>query len=494
MNTFENDLSLYPEFDEATEGFKDVVQNVGHAIGSAASAVWNAIKAFGAWIAKQMQKLIEWGRELRKKFSKSARTDAKSMRITNDIIHDIESMCDGVNECLINIISLRKVIELKEIKPGVYATTNTDSKEVAKVNSKMAKVLKISGETVNKLKELPTMEATYENTKIIYNCLKDCLDNNRKLTNVLNTISHYDKNRSVRRDTTDALLDKFASVYGHLSKCVIALNNKIKMHESSSKNDKDTNESKEQTKNQSNVSESADIIYESILSKVYEDMYDKTEESVNILFDELDAANEKAIDYDDSLYKTRFNPSKFVITPDALKNFGIPSDRADELFDALCDYMAEKEYITWGKKELHEKIAEHFKETRKITAKEITEFGWRYFNKAAKLLKKATKEGNIDATDIIKKANKKVLQSTNVSLAGKAILEFLGCCVAGAIIGIGYANSFAPLFGPAALTGGRIIMGGEIINGGLVAASNYSKSKRSLNKIASRSSGDEMSH
>ena len=287
MNTFENDLSLYPEFDEATEGFKDVAKSIGSALGNAVKAVGNAIKKFGEWLSNQIHKLIEWGKALKAKFSKSARTDAKSMSMTNDIIHDIETMSDGVSECLINIISLRKVTETKEIKPGVYAPVNTDSKEVTKIHNKMAKVLRTCGETVKKLKELPTMEATYENTKIVYNCLKDCLDNNTKLNNVLNTINRYKNDKNAQRDATDALLDKFASVYGHLSKCVIALNNKIKMHESSNKNDKDTNESKDQTdqtKDQSNVTESVDNTYESILSKVYEDMYDETEESVNAIF------------------------------------------------------------------------------------------------------------------------------------------------------------------------------------------------------------------
>lgn len=234
--------------------------------------------------------------------------------------------------------------------------------------------------------------------------------------------------------------------------------------------------------------ESIEATYESIVTKVYEDLYDEAEESVDKIFDELDTANEKAIDYDATLYSTRYNPSKFVITPNTLKEFGIPSDRTDELFDALCDYMAEKKYITWDRKELHDKIADHFKETRKITAKEITEIGWRYFNNAAKLLKKSAKDGTVDPKEIIERGNKKVLKSAGAGLVGKTVLELVACTAAGVASGLITSIATAPFVGvPAAVWGGRITAGANVISGGVKVAKDYSASKKSLNKVVSRS-------
>ena len=144
-------------------------------------------------------------------------------------------------------------------------------------------------------------------------------------------------------------------------------------------------------------------------------------------FEMLEAACEKAINFDQTIYNTRHNPAKFVITPDTLREAGIPDSRVDEMFDILVDYMADKKYLTWGRKELPEGIAAHIKEERKITARNITEFGWRYFKKAKAMLLKASKSGDgTDINDVVKNANKKALTAANVEVIGKSLLELIG--------------------------------------------------------------------
>ena len=484
MNTFENDLSLYDDFDKATEGFKETLKNIKNAIGNAVKKAKEIVNKFGAWLSKQIRSIVTWIQKQKKLGMKRNEdieaNDERAMILFSEIMEDIEIIDTILYNNLYTICDLRGKTGARDDS----ILSNDEREIVYNAREQMRSVLQTSGTTINKIKDLPKINMSEYLAKILYTSIKNLLDKNSQFGVILDNIEFYREHEILGEQ--EAFLEKFINIYRNLFNCVNLLFYKITIKHFEYTKDNpiviDNNSSK--------TKESADTTYESILSKVYEDMYDETEESVNAIFNELDVANEKAINYDESVYKTRFNPSKFVITPDTLKEMGIPSNRADELFDALCDYMAEKEYITWGRKELHEKITTHFKETRKITAKEITEFGWRYFNKAAKMLKKAVKEKNIDAKDVIKKANKKVLQSTNASLVGKTVLEFLGWCVGGALSGIAFYSSFAPILSTGAISGGRMIMGANIINGGISAARDYSSSKKSLNKVASRSSDD----
>lgn len=214
------------------------------------------------------------------------------------------------------------------------------------------------------------------------------------------------------------------------------------------------------------------------------DVIESTDDSA---FENVEAICEKAINFDQTVYNTRNNPAKFIITPDTLRQAGIPDDRADGLFDMLCDYMAEKKYITWGRKELPEKIAAHFKEVRKITASEITEFGWRYFKKAKALMLKSIKSGG-DGKNIMNEANMKALSSANAGIVGKAVLDMVGYLFL--VIGTATALSAGMLklgVDPATVYNtANISSGVSAAYSGVQVARDYSMSKKSLNKVASR--------
>ena len=204
-------------------------------------------------------------------------------------------------------------------------------------------------------------------------------------------------------------------------------------------------------------------------------------------FEKLETACEKAIDFDKKVYDTRHNPAKFIITPNTLTEAGIPKERADELFDAICDFMAEKKYITCGRKELPEGIAAHFKESRKITAKELTEFGWRYFKKVKAMLLKASKSGDVDDKSIIQNANQKALKAANIEIAAKSALTLIINSAVSLGTGLLTAYSLAPVIGKdIAVSSGRGYAIGGTIGSGIRSAVDYSNSKKSLNKVASR--------
>ena len=481
MDTFSNDLSLYPEFDVANEGLKDVASKVAEKVNNlpVVQTLKKLAKAFGNWLRNRVNDLIALGKKLKqiRDNAKTSISNVKGLGLISDISKNVISMSDGIYQCLLDISDTMKK----------YCPSNDDTAKFNATRQKMQNVLKSLKTTENKIKDLPKIEMDYDTTKTVYTCLNKCLATNSKLQRTVDAIDTLKQNQDAR--TSDKgiwdLLNKFTSLYGNLRRCLQAFDAKLIKHR---QDQEKSNEGKENQNMDNSVNESIEATYESIVAKVYEDLYDEAEESVDKIFDELDAANEKAVDYDASLYSTKYNPSKFVITPNTLKEFGIPSNRADELFDALCDYMAEKQYITWGRKELHDKIAAHFKETRKITAKEITVIGWKYFNKAAKLLKKSAKDGNVDPKEIIERANKKVLKSASVGLVGKTVLELVACSVAGVASGLITSMVAAPIVGtPTAVYAGRITAGINVVKDGAKVVKDYSTSKKSLNKVVSRS-------
>ena len=255
--------------------------------------------------------------------------------------------------------------------------------------------------------------------------------------------------------------------------------------------------------------EDIDDVVEAFMGLNEEELDQAIESISNEEFEYLEAACEKTKGFEKKVYDTRNNPKKFTITPEILKDAGIAEDRADEYFDAMCDFMAEKKYITWGRKELPEKIADHFKEERRITAQDITEFGWRYFKKAkAILLKNKGNDSNI--RDLLDTANHKAIKSANWEILGDMALKIfawylLGGIIAGMVAVPASAIAAAPI--AADLTGmaGDVAQAAaqekltkdivNITNGvhiGTFAgatfktAKDYSENKRQLNRIAAR--------
>ena len=220
MNTFENDLSLYPEFDEATEGFKDVVQNVGHAIGSAASAVWNAIKAFGAWIAKQMQKLIEWGKALKRDKLINPEADAKAHNLSIRISNDISILAQDMDSILTDIAKARETANPYD-KNNSDETIKNSNAEITKGYEKMNTALKKSGEIASELKQLPKMKMSYSTCGAIYNNMKRISDENSNMYKVASSIRSGME--SGRLDSKQKALTRFLNLYGKLRKCTEAL-------------------------------------------------------------------------------------------------------------------------------------------------------------------------------------------------------------------------------------------------------------------------------
>lgn len=216
------------------------------------------------------------------------------------------------------------------------------------------------------------------------------------------------------------------------------------------------------------------------------DVIESTDTSV---FENMEAICEKAINFDQTVYNTRNNPAKFVLTPTTLMEAGIAEDRADKMFDILVDYMAKHKYIVYGRKELPEGIASHFKETRKITASNLTEFGWRYFKKAKAMLLKSSKSGEVSVEkikSIADAANSKALSGAGIEIVGKTMLELVGYIMASVGLGILYTAISMPLAGDAAGHFGRIATGVTSVAGGIQVARDYSESKKSLNKVSSR--------
>lgn len=253
--------------------------------------------------------------------------------------------------------------------------------------------------------------------------------------------------------------------------------------------------------------EDIDDVVEAFMSLNEEELDQAIESISNEEFEYLEAACEKTKGFERKVYDMRNNPKKFIITPDVLKDAGILEDRANEYFDALCDFMADKKYITWGRKELPEKIAEHFKEERRITAQDITEFGWRYFKKAKAVMLK-NKGDTSQLQELLNTANQKAIKSANWEIIGDVVLkifawEILANVIIGAFAGPAsamMANAYsAQVAGNAAQAAAQASMAntvglvgkgagfGTYVGGIVRTAKDYSENKRQLNRIASRS-------
>ena len=252
--------------------------------------------------------------------------------------------------------------------------------------------------------------------------------------------------------------------------------------------------------------EDIDDVVEAFMGLNEEELDQAIESISNEEFEYLEAACEKAKGFERKVYDVRNNPKKFIITPDALKDVGIAADRADDYFDALCDFMAEKKYITWGRKELPEKIADHFKDERKITALDITEFGWRYFKKARALMLK-NKGDNTELQELLNTANQKAIKAANWEIIGDLVLKIFAWCSVGVALSnfvgntassMAYAAMNSQIAGNAAQAMAQANMAsalsgastgvkyGTVAGGAIRTARDYSENKRQLNRIASR--------
>ena len=226
MNTFENDLSLY---DEATEGLKDVATKVGKTIGNAAKAVLDVIKAFGDWLLKQLHKLLEWGKTLKRNKLVNPEADEKAQKMSVEISDEISDLAQTMDSILTDIVKSRASVE--------FGLSKTD-KQNAKANifdnySKMSEALQKSGEIANKLRQLPKMKMSYSTCGRVYINMKKISDNNSKMYKVADTINRESKYGGLHSDyiengkshyiEEDKLLTKFLNLYQKLRKCTEAL-------------------------------------------------------------------------------------------------------------------------------------------------------------------------------------------------------------------------------------------------------------------------------
>ena len=222
-------------------------------------------------------------------------------------------------------------------------------------------------------------------------------------------------------------------------------------------------------------------------------------------FEYLKAACEKAINFDRKVYDTRKNPAKFTITPEILKDAGIAGDRVDEYYDALCDYMAKKKYITCGRNASPEEVASHFKEERRIMASDITEFGWRYFKKA-KIIMLKNKGDKSQLQELLDKANNKAIKSAKWEIIGNLALkifawEILGGILGNLVVGAGAVGSIGKnmkmtgdvmqaidqmTISNATKNIAKGVNYGTLAGGGIKAIKDYYKNLDQLDQIASR--------
>ena len=102
MNTFENDLSLYPDFDEATEGLQDVVGKVAEKVNNlpVVQTLKKLAKAFGDWLLKQLHKLLEWGKALKRNKLVNPKADEKAQKMSVEISDEISVLAQTMDSIL----------------------------------------------------------------------------------------------------------------------------------------------------------------------------------------------------------------------------------------------------------------------------------------------------------------------------------------------------------------------------------------------------------
>mgnify|MGYP006873255167 CR=1 FL=1 len=210
MNTFENDLSLYDEFDVATEGLKEVATKVGKTIGNAAKAVFDVIKSFGEWLSKQLHKLLEWGKALKRNKLVDPEADQKAETLSKEISNEI-FILSGEMYSLLEDIAKEKSNE----------TNNEKSSAVGEIYGKMNKLVGQSGEIAIKLKQLPRMKMSYSVCGAIYNRMKGISDNNSKMYTIVGRINTGIESGAL--DSKQKALTKFVNLYQKLRKCTEAL-------------------------------------------------------------------------------------------------------------------------------------------------------------------------------------------------------------------------------------------------------------------------------
>ena len=245
MYTFENDLSLYDDFDEATEGLKEVIKDkASKGFKGFMNLMHNlkeTLKSFGKWLMDKINRIVDIGKKLRNRNKSSNnesdnnnnndnQTNAEILennkngeKLARSIIDDIDVMSDSVITCLNDITKIRKE---NNVKPETNSAEQPA--EVFKIKAKLASTLMRSVSAINKIKDLPTIEMNYDTTKMIYNWLRDCLDTNSKLTKAMDAITAYGRdNLYVDDDTTVSLVSRFVNVHTKLMVCITQLYNKL---------------------------------------------------------------------------------------------------------------------------------------------------------------------------------------------------------------------------------------------------------------------------
>ena len=228
MNTFENDLSLYPDFDEATEGLKDVVSKVAEKVNNlpVVQTLKKLAKAFGDWLLKQLHKLVELGKALKRNKMTDPKVDKKASDMATGIANDVAVIAASMESILNSIATLNEGSDDAKNDPYTTnkqkeASVNSFGKSTSKCYEQMNETLQKYGEIALKLKQLPRMNMSYETCGRVYGSMKKVCEKNSKMYNIVGRINTGIESGAL--DSKQKALSKFLSLYQKLRKCTEAL-------------------------------------------------------------------------------------------------------------------------------------------------------------------------------------------------------------------------------------------------------------------------------
>ena len=230
MYIFENDLSLYDDFDVATEGLADTIKDKASkgfkGFMNLMRNLKEALKSFGKWLMDKINRIVDIGKRLRRDRIVNPEIDEKANNMAKEIISDITNLASSVDAALHDIADANVQgnrmyhKDLSDEKFGELKKASNETK--AKCYSKINEALQKSGEIANKLKQLPRINMSYSTCGSIYKGLKAISDENSKMYKMASYVD-ASINQSYALDAKQESLHKFLNLYQKLRKCTEAL-------------------------------------------------------------------------------------------------------------------------------------------------------------------------------------------------------------------------------------------------------------------------------
>ena len=235
MYTFENDLSLYDEFDVATEGLADTIKDkASKGFKGFMNLMHNlkeTLKSFGKWLMDKINRIVDIGKRLKRDRIVNPEIDEKANNMAKEIISDITNLASSVDAALHDIADANvqgNRMYHKDLSDEKFTELKKASNETkAKCYSKINEALQKSGEIANKLKQLPRINMSYSTCGSIYKGLKAISDENSKMYKMASYVD-ASMNQSYALDAKQESLHKFLNLYQKLRKCTEALLARLK--------------------------------------------------------------------------------------------------------------------------------------------------------------------------------------------------------------------------------------------------------------------------